>query len=371
MVTMDLIASVTMKNVASEDMGIIIVKYSVEDNYSWAVIRLSGGGTMLLASSVQAVYRYTCDVKKIVENKKANDTISIGGANGNEMMEGSADDSAIEDPPYKFPSLAISILSNKQILPGFQINTRRGVPIENDLFVGQVLLIMRPPDPTADPYYNEKVFSKKKRRLEIQIQGKFKYVPTGTVWCGFEVTEAMKLGLVASSLCNLLLRLVSKTVPGDMHFSFGEENNEEMAHISFPAWTLFDRVVVTKQGDEPPPLGEVLPEPAKAASQRKRSGKTGDWNTSDTYSFSYHSMYMDLSIWHVVNLPTPDIDLKTFWGNSLLRVVVYESQSASKDKHLQAENKYIAGIQAEYLGFDDDGINGMSEENDALPETEK
>jgi len=356
----DLISHVT-KTINSEEDGINTIKCSVDDDYCWVVMQLSGGSTLLLASSVKAVYRYANDVNDVVGNKNKTNGVSDAA------VDAGTEPAAVEEPPYKFPSLAMSVLSNKEVLPGFQINTRVGVPIESDLFVGQVLLIMRPPDPNDDPYYNEKVFSKKKRRFEIQIQGKFKYVPTGTIWCGMEITQEMKLGLVAKGLCNLLLRLVSKTGPGDMHFSFGDKNNEEMAHISFPAWTAFDKVVVTKPGDEPPPLGEVLPESDKAASARKKLGTAGDWNTQDTYSFSYHSMYLDLPIWHVVNLPTADMDLKTFWRDALLRIVVYENGSMSKGKHLQSENKYIAGIQAEYLGFDDENINDMLEEKDSLP----
>ena len=178
----------------------------------------------------------------------------------------------------------------------------------------------------------------------------------------------MQLGLVSKGLCNLLLRLVSKTVPGEMHFSFGDKNNDELPHISFPAWTLFDKVVVTKEGEEPPTLGpDVLPESNQASAARKRSGYSGDWNTTETYSFSYHSMYLDLPIWHVCNLPTSDIDLSQFWGDSKLRIVVYENGSEN-GKHWQGDNRYIAGIQAQYLGFDDDeSIADMIEENDAKP----
>jgi len=374
----DLIASIANNN----DFKGGTIRSSGYGDGLWVLIRLSGGGGLLLASSMDGLYHYAESVAsdgsrdgQINEEGRDRDALTEVDI-GKEGLPAPAKATApavastaasVDEPPYKFPSLALSILSNKDIIPGFQCNTRVGVPIESDLFVGKVLLIMRPPHPSDDPFYNEKVFSKKRRRFEIQIQGRFKYVPSGTVWCGFEVTEEMKLGLVSKGLCNLLLRLVSKTVPGDMHFSFGDTKNEELPHISFPAWTLFDKVVVTKPGEEPPPLGEVLPESAKESSARKRSASTGDWNTEDTYSFSYHSMYLDLPIWHVVNLPTSDIDLKSFWRDSLLRIVVYENNDAQNSKHLQSSNRYIAGIQAEYLGFDDQSINDMIEEQDALP----
>lgn len=342
-----------------------VVKSSSEN---WALIQLSGGGSILLASSAHDLCAYAMDVMS---------DIDIGGREGSEKPEQQQErlpDAIDQDDaePYKFPSLKMSILSNNDIISGFTINHRGGgVPIESDLFSGRVLLMMRPPNSAEDdPYYHERVFSKKRRRFEIQIQGKFKYIPEGTVWCGFETSEQMQLGLVSKGLCNLLLRLVSKAVPGTMHYSFGDKNNNELPHISFPAWTLFDKVVVTEDGETPPPLGpEMLPETKQASAARKRSGESGIWNTTDTYSFSYHSMYLDLPIWHLVNLPTSDIDLSQFWGDSSLRIVVYENDNASKgNKHLRRDNRYIAGIQAQYLGFkDNESIADMIDENDARP----
>ena len=337
---------------------------------NWALVRLDGGGSVLLATSPQDL----CTYGHATESLWTDIDIDVERERQSEKSHHHAQlidqDQPFDAPPYQFPSLDMSVvLSDTDVIPGFTINSRKGVPIESDLFIGKVLLMMRPPNSAEDdPYYHQHIFSKKKRRFEIQIQGKFKYIPKGTVWVGFEVTEQMQLGLVSKGLCNLLLRLVSKTVPGEMHYSFGDKNNDELPHISFPAWTLFDKVVVTKEGEEPPPLGpDVLPESKKASAARKRSGYSGDWNTTDTYSFSYHSMYLDLPIWHLCNLPTSDIDLSQFWGESLLRIVVYENGS-DNGKHLQRDNRYIAGIQAQYLGFEDDeSIVDMIEENDAKP----
>ena len=46
------------------------------------------------------------------------------------------------------------------------LNARSGTPFETELFKGELLLIIRPPDPVHDdPYYNERIFSKKKRMV--------------------------------------------------------------------------------------------------------------------------------------------------------------------------------------------------------------
>jgi hypothetical protein len=57
---------------------------------------------------------------------------------------------------------------------------------------------MRPNNPQDDPYWNDKIFSKKKRRVVMQLQGKLKYKPKGVVYAGMEVSDPMKLGLLAS-----------------------------------------------------------------------------------------------------------------------------------------------------------------------------
>ena len=61
--------------------------------------------------------------------------------------------------PPDFTTLSVKSMDGKSI----QINSREGVPIENEFFEGRIMLILRPPNPTDDPYYYQKLFSKKKR----------------------------------------------------------------------------------------------------------------------------------------------------------------------------------------------------------------
>ena len=101
--------------------------------------------------------------------------------------------------PY-FPTLDFRLLQKGGHLePNFPLNTRTGVPFETDLFQGKVLFILRPAgDPAQeDPYWNEKIFRDKQRRVIVQVQGKFKTQPQGILYAGGEVSEPMKLGLLA------------------------------------------------------------------------------------------------------------------------------------------------------------------------------
>jgi hypothetical protein len=97
-----------------------------------------------------------------------------------------------------FPSLRVQISERGGCFENFPLNSLEPVQVETDLFVGKLLLIMRPINPKVDPFWNEKIFSKKKRRVIMQLQGKFKYKPEGVLYSGMEVSDPMNLGLIAN-----------------------------------------------------------------------------------------------------------------------------------------------------------------------------
>lgn len=104
-----------------------------------------------------------------------------------------------------FPCLSVKVLksSKDQHFSNFPLNARGAVPVETELFVGRLLLVMRPDNPLDDPHWNEKIFSTKKRRVFMQLQGKLKYKPRGELYAGMEISDPMNLGLLASGLCNM------------------------------------------------------------------------------------------------------------------------------------------------------------------------
>ena len=74
--------------------------------------------------------------------------------------------------------------------------------------------------------------------------------------------------------------------------------------------------------------GEPFEESKQSIRARRASKSTGEWNTSDTYSFSFYSMYLDLPSWSIVKLPLAnDMTLRTFWGKALLRIILYEREA--------------------------------------------
>jgi len=267
---------------------------------------------------------------------------------------------ALTTTPFNtlFPSLRVQVLGRESEFEPYQLNTEQGSFIETDWFVGNLLLVMRPTDPKRDPYWNDKVFSKKKRRVIMQLQGKLKYAPNGELYAGMEIADPMKLGLLASGMCSLLLKM-SSTFNPQLHYSFGDE--KERAHISFPASTFFEELIVTPEGETPPVLGTQFDEDPVSVQQRKAYKTRIDWNTRDTYSMSFHNMYLDFPTWSIVKLPIgKDVGLQTFWGSSPASVVWYEMDK-SKKKHLKSEVKYLVAVEMKNLGKDaDDSVNESS-----------
>lgn len=253
----------------------------------------------------------------------------------------------------KFPSLDVRLLDKNGSYAPFPLNSPVPIPIETDLFCGKMLVVLRPPNPEQDdPFWNERIFSHRQRRVIIQIQGKFLRKPRGIVYAGAQVSDPMKLGLITRGVCSVLLRLV-ESFKKDVHYSYGTA--VEAAHIVAPAYSFFERVVVTPDGETPPPMEETFPESQESIAQRKVANGM-EWNTTDTYSFSFFSMYIDLALWKLVNIPaTGDLRLQTFWGNSMLNICMYEKLGDSP-QHLDNEKNFVFSLQAAYVDKEDNEL---------------
>ena len=160
-------------------------------------------------------------------------------------------------------------------------------------------------------------FSGKQRTLEMQLQGRFKSKPRGVLYVGGELGGKMELGFVTKSLAKVLLGAVQR-LSGVLHYSFGTKGKAAGAaaasgaswqrhpappldglvddpHICYPLWQAVDRLVVTPQGEQPPPLGVTFPETEAARKLRRKAAffGEGEMDTTSTLSFSFHTMYVD------------------------------------------------------------------------------
>ncbi|CAM9897434.1 unnamed protein product, partial [Laminaria digitata] len=109
-------------------------------------------------------------------------------------------------------------------------NSPSPIPISNRYFEGSALLMVKR-EPMAPRYAH--MFEGKNRMFEIQVQGRFKRPPDGDLYISLEITDRMKLGLLAKGLCKLLLSFCQR-MTSRLHYSFGDKDNKELPHIAFP-----------------------------------------------------------------------------------------------------------------------------------------
>ena len=247
-------------------------------------------------------------------------------------------------------SLAVKIMQEQGAWDNdFVLNSREAFPFETDIFKGKILMLVRPLNLDDDPYWSSRIFRKKKRRIIFNFQGKFKRPLTGPLFIGGEITSPMNLSLFTRGILGMLIKLLENGF-SDLRYSFGDEKKKLSPRIAVPAFKAMERLVVTPAGETPPQItGEPFAESNEARSKRLKT-KEWKWNTSDTYSFSFFSMYLSFAEWKLVNLPvSPDINLRRLWNDGDFRLVMYEWSGQGKD-HSPSSITYALNINMRYLG---------------------
>lgn len=214
------------------------------------------------------------------------------------------------------------MLLHKGTFQPIQVNTVAPIPFSTSLFDGQVLLMVNSAVEEREPYVS--IFKDGKYKFELQVQGKFKSVPTGPIFFGGEITKKMELGMLTRGICGGLLQL-GKATNAYMHHSFGDKTNFELPHITGPFWSSVDRLVVTPPGQTPPPFVDSFPEDGKLRSARKSNPDyTLNVDLNSTYSFSLKTSKMDLEDWGIVTSSyMKPMSLNMFWADADLRFVCY------------------------------------------------
>ena len=165
--------------------------------------------------------------------------------------------------------------------------------------------------------------------FEVQVQGRFKKVPKGAVYVGADAENKLELGLLTRSFCRVILQFVM-TMVRNLHYSFGETakgDDYEISHIVAPLFSTMDKIVVTPEGQKPPPMGTPFPEDLEFRKKRLDPVQVENIHidTSSTYSFSVNTSNMDLCSWTLVNVPMlREMNLNTFSGGCPVRLVSYE-----------------------------------------------
>lgn len=273
-------------------------------------------------------------------------------------------ETAVEAPPLN--TLSVKMIQEKDAWDtNFALNTREPYPFETELFQGQILMLVRPLRLDDDPYWSERIFSKKKRSVVFNIQGKFKRPLRGPLYVGGEITSSMNLSLFTRGILSMLIKLLESGF-SDLRYSFGDEKKKLCPRIAVPAFSGMERLVVTPPDKTPPPLTGDPFEESKEDRAKRIKATDWEWNTTHTYSFSFFSMYLSLADWKLVNLPVSrDINLRRLWNDGDFRLVMYEKTGTSKE-HPASSLSYALNINFRYLG--DKHVSEEGEEASSGPE---
>jgi hypothetical protein len=209
--------------------------------------------------------------------------------------------------------------------------------VDNEILSGY-MFAMLPTDA------NQCYFVKKRRKIELQLQVKFKKIPKNQIHIGCELVGPLKIGIWQRAFLKGILNIIERRTP-DFHYnlsgirkscSSGTENNtldvNGKPYLSMPFDASFNALIVTKEGDLPPALGEALD-----MKWSHSSVEDIDFNTSDTYTFGMWSGYIDLLKWKCDNiahiLPFP---LQSIIGNQVFTLKFFtrdESSCGSNNLH--------------------------------------
>lgn len=188
-------------------------------------------------------------------------------------------------------------------------------PMSNEWFDMEMVAMIRTPDvddeskpkgtsenDTVCDYMRDKA-----RRFEFQYQLKLKKLPEGQkIYFSAELEEPVKLGIIQRAFVGAAMAFI-KSTNSSFHYSMAGSKEDpdgrwEKPHMSFPVELSMDRCVVTKPGETPPKLGEIIHEDPEALKARKK-GAPIDWNLEDTYTMALWTSYVDFLEWNVINLP--------------------------------------------------------------------
>ena len=247
------------------------------------------------------------------------------------------------------------------------------LPIESDLFVGEMAMLSRPTHSAeleASGYSTKWYFGGKTRSWEVRVQGRFKRKPEGALFVGIEIYDFcydLQPSLSTYALERLVMPLFRRAVhPASLHFSRGSrphqsEDPEALAIIAEGIGAL-DQLIDTPAGETPPELmsdleSHGLRKNAMPASEYRRRAEaiTAALDTSTTYTFCVWgiSRFANMLDWTACGVLPRPLPLSWSLYDWPTHLVCYElaaessgrgsarSAAASGGTHRESRKRYV------------------------------
>jgi hypothetical protein len=208
-------------------------------------------------------------------------------------------------------------------------NAREPTKFETDFFKGHAMLLVRtdPLDEVMKPFF---IHPKKVRTFEVQVQGKFKSLPSGEIFVGAESLHKLELGMITRSISKASMAFAGNMVK-DLQYSFGDDpdvnKDYQMPHVTSPMFPTFDKILITRPGEPMPPMGIPFDEDLDYRKERLKFIKTkmANIDMDTTFSFSVNTSNIDLENWKLCGIPmVRPIDLRVILGDSPIQLVAYQ-----------------------------------------------
>jgi len=252
-------------------------------------------------------------------------------------------------------------------------NAPAPVPVKSANFEGHILWIQRlpenaPPEARGDKW--QSYFSRRQRKWELRLQGRFKKVPKGKLYAGIVLRDFNYNQAVAWHSKWAKGVGMSLMPMDDAYAAWGDrceaakQPDAELSHLvsDMAGW---DQIIVTPAGEEPPnisyPLqGKGMERKLLGTSHYTREVRTviDNFNTKDTYTFAFWgvSSVVDVAGWQFkFPVPRGTIDMTNFFQEWPMHACLYElddsTMTAKDTRHLESRKRYLFDLMFWNSGY--------------------
>ena len=182
-------------------------------------------------------------------------------------------------------------------------------PIENELFCGQLCIRHY-----KDGYSNAaEDFSFPEVYWEIQVQGKFKRVPSGALYLGVEPIwssdssannkEVKSVPWHLKSVLTIFVNFMKSWGYKWFYISYGDDNDGSPPMMAAPLFQSLRRIHIAKSDGVIPQLGVLIEEDDDIQAARKVLANDDVIQLDNTYTFSFDNCYFEPFEWKVLRVP--------------------------------------------------------------------